>query len=145
MYWEDDEQNKEPKSSENIVDISFKFNDDGSPIAADHAYDLFQAVLKKFPNIEKIDNLAIHSLYGAESGAGWERPETEIYLSKRTKFNIRTPIEHAKDFYNLDGQTLEIGNYKMNLSKPITKELVSTDTLFAGLLWLIIIKMKMSF
>ena len=29
MYWEDDEQNKEPKSSENIVDISFKFNDDG--------------------------------------------------------------------------------------------------------------------
>ena len=130
MYWEDDEQNKEPKSSENIVDISFKFNDDGSPIAADHAYDLFQAVLKKFPNIEKIDNLAIHSLYGAESGAGWERPETEIYLSKRTKFNIRTPIEHAKDFYNLDGQTLEIGNYKMNLSKPITKELVSTDTLF---------------
>ena len=54
MYWEDDEQNKEPKSSENIVDISFKFNDDGSPIAADHAYDLFQAVLKKFLILKKL-------------------------------------------------------------------------------------------
>jgi len=130
MYWEEDEQNKQPKFSESIVDVSFKFSDDGTAIAADHAYDLFQAVLKKFPKIEKIDNLAIHSLYGAESGAGWERPETEIYLSKRTRFSIRTPVEHAQDFYNLDGQTLVVGNYKMNLSKPTTKGLVSTDTLF---------------
>ena len=30
--------------AKNIVDISFKFNDDGSPIAADHAYNLFQVV-----------------------------------------------------------------------------------------------------
>lgn len=130
MYWEEDEQNKQPKSSKIIVDISFKFNDNGTAIAADHAYDLFQAVLKKFPEIEKIDNLAIHSLYGAESGAGWERPETEIYLSKRTRFSIRLPIDHAQDFYKLDGQTLVIGNYKMNLSKPTTKGLISTDTLF---------------
>ena len=82
MYWEEDEQNKQPKFSESIVDVSFKFSDDGTAIAADHAYDLFQAVLKKFPKIEKIDNLAIHSLYGAESGAGWERPETEYIFQK---------------------------------------------------------------
>ena len=128
MYWEDDEQDKQKKSSESIVDVSFKVN--CKKIAADHAYDLFLAVLKKFPNIEKIDNLAIHSVYGAESGAGWERPETEIYLSKRTRFCIRTPIEHSQDFHNLNGETLEIGGYKMTLSKPTIKELVITDTLF---------------
>ena len=61
---------------------------------------------------------------------GWERPETEIYLSKRTRFCIRTPIEHAQDFHNLNGETLEIGAYKMTLSKPTIKELVITDTLF---------------
>ena len=74
--------------------------------------------------------MAIHSVYGAESGAGWERPETEIYLSKRTRFCIRTPIEHSQDFHNLNGETLEIGAYKMTLSKPTIKELVITDTLF---------------
>ena len=129
MYWEEEEQNKQPESSKNIVDISFKFNDDGNAIASDHAYNLFQAVSKKIPNIEKIDNLAIHSLYGAESGAGWERPDTEIYLSKRTRFCIRSPKEYVQEIYNLNKQTLVIGNYKMNLSKPITKNLTSTDTL----------------
>ena len=99
MYWEDDDQDRQKKSSESIVDFSFKVN--CKKIAADHAYDLFLAVLKKFPHIEKINNLAIHSVYGAESGAGWERPETEIYLSKRTRFCIRTPIEHSQDFHNL--------------------------------------------
>lgn len=128
MYWEDDDQDRQKKSSESIVDVSFKVN--CKKIAADHAYDLFLAVLKKFPNIEKINNLAIHSVYGAESGAGWERPETEIYLSKRTRFCIRTPIEHSQDFHNLNGETLEIGAYKMTLSKPTIKELVITDTLF---------------
>ncbi len=128
MYWEDDDQDRQKKSSESIVDVSFKVN--CKKIAADHAYDLFLAVLKKFPHIEKINNLAIHSVYGAESGAGWERPETEIYLSKRTRFCIRTPIEHSQDFHNLNGETLEIGAYKMTLSKPTIKELVITDTLF---------------
>ena len=122
MYWEDDDQDRQKKSSESIVDVSFKVN--CKKIAADHAYDLFLAVLKKFPHIEKINNLAIHSVYGAESGAGWERPETEIYLSKRTRFCIRTPIEHSQDFHNLNGETLEIGSYKMTLSKPTIKELV---------------------
>ena len=128
MYWEDDNKDNSNKMSNNFVDVSFKVN--CNKIASDHSYDLFKAILKKFPIIEKIDNLAIHSVYGAESGAGWERPETEIYLSKRTRFSIRLPIDHAQDFYKLDGQTLVIGNYKMNLSKPTTKGLISTDTLF---------------
>ena len=86
MYWEEDEQNNQPKSSKSIVDISFKFNDNGTAIAADHAYDLFQAVLKKFPEIEKIDNLAIHSLYGAESGAKYSEASTPCSLSNAMNF-----------------------------------------------------------
>jgi len=128
MYWEDDDQEKQKKSSEKIVDISFKVN--CNKIAADHAYDLFQAVSKRFPKINTIDNLAIHSVHGAESGAGWERPETEIYLSKRTRFCIRTPIEHSEEFHDLNGETLKIGKYEMSFSKPTIKKLGITDTLF---------------
>ena len=66
------------RDSDKIVDISLKVN--CAKISADHAYYLFKAVIKRFPQINKIDNLAIHSVHGAESGAGWERPDTEIYL-----------------------------------------------------------------
>jgi CRISPR-associated protein Cas6 len=128
MYWEEDNQDNSNKTDDKIVDISFKVN--CAKISADHAYDLFKAVIKRFPQINKIDNLAIHSVHGAESGAGWERPDTEIYLSKRTRFCIRTPMEFADEFYSLDGEMLKVGKYEMKLSKPSIKKLVVTDTLF---------------
>lgn len=128
MYWEEDDQNKPNETDNAIVDVSFKVN--CKKISSDHAYDLFEAVLNKFPKIRDINNLAIHSVYGAESGAGWERPETEIYLSKRTRFCIRTPVEYSKEFYKLDGEMLKIGKYEMTLSRPSTKNLIITDTLF---------------
>ena len=128
MFWEEDNQDNVNKSDNTIVDISFKVN--CKKIAADHAYSLFEAVLKKIPKINDIENLAIHSVYGAESGAGWERPETEIYLSKRTRFCIRTPAEFSQLFYKLDKEVLSVGKYEMELSKPTTKNLIVTDTLF---------------
>tara|TARA_S200000501_G_scaffold178203_1_gene167848 strand:+ start:7137 stop:7817 length:681 start_codon:yes stop_codon:yes gene_type:complete len=128
MYWEEDNQNSTVKIDDSIVDVSFKVN--CKKIAADHSYNLFEAILGEFPKIEEIDNLAIHSVYGAESGAGWERPETEIYLSKRTRFCIRTPVEHAEEFFNLDKKILKVGKYEMQLTKPTIKNLVITDTLF---------------
>ena len=126
MYWEEDDQNSTNMADNNIVDVSFKV--DCKKIAADHSYHLFEAVLKRFPQINDINNLAIHSVYGAESGAGWERPETEIYLSKRTRFCIRTPIEYSQDFFALDKEVLKVGEYEMNLSKPNIKNLIITDT-----------------
>ena len=128
MYWDEDSQDSIAKIDNTIVDVSFKVN--CQKIAADHSYHLFEAILKEFPNIEEINNLAIHSVYGAESGAGWERPETEIYLSKRTRFCIRTPAEHAKEFFVLDKKILKVGEYEMQLSKPTIKNLIITDTLF---------------
>ena len=128
MYWEEDNQENLNKTDNTMVDVSLKVN--CNKISADHAYDLFEAVQKKFPKIRDIENLAIHSVHGAESGAGWERPETEIYLSKRARFCIRTPVEYSREFYKLDGEILKIGKYEMTLSKPSTKNLTITDTLF---------------
>ena len=128
MYWEEDNQESNGKTENKIVDVSFKVN--CRKIAADHAYDLFKAILKKIPSIRDIDNLAIHSIHGAESGAGWERPQTEIHLSKRTRFAIRTPVEHSEKFFALDGKVLNVGEYEMTLSKPNIKKLISPDTLF---------------
>ncbi|MBT7543516.1 MAG: type I-MYXAN CRISPR-associated protein Cas6/Cmx6 [Gammaproteobacteria bacterium] len=128
MYWEEDNTDEVKKIEDKIIDVSFRV--DCNKISADHAYDLFEAVSSKLPIINDIDNLAIHSVYGAESGAGWERPETEIYLSKRTRFCIRTPVEYAEKVFSLDKQTLKVGEYEMKLSKPNIKKLIITDTLF---------------
>ena len=63
MFWEEDNQDNVNKSDNTIVDISFKVN--CKKIAADNEYSLFEAVLKKIPKINDIENLAIHSVYGA--------------------------------------------------------------------------------
>ena len=128
MCWEEDSVDDINKIEDKIVDVSFKV--DCKKISVDHAYDLFKAISSILPIINDIDNLAIHSVHGAESGAGWERPQTEIYLSKRTRFCIRTPVEHVEKIFSLDKQTLKIGNYVMSLSKPNIKKLIITDTLF---------------
>lgn len=128
MCWEEDSVDGVNKIEDKIVDVSFKV--DCKKIPVDHAYDLFKAISSILPIINDIDNLAIHSVHVAESGAGWKRPETEIYLSKRTRFCIRTPVEYVEKIFSLDKQTLKIGNYKMSLSKPNIKKLVVTDTLF---------------
>ena len=47
MYWEEDTQESNNETENNIVDVSFKVN--CKKIAADHAYDLFEAILKKIP------------------------------------------------------------------------------------------------
>ncbi len=47
MYWEEDNQDSPNKTDDKIVDISFKVN--CTKISADHAYDLFKAVIKRFP------------------------------------------------------------------------------------------------
>ena len=53
MYWKEDNQDNSNKTDDKIVDISFKVN--CAKISADHAYDLFKAVIKRFPQINKID------------------------------------------------------------------------------------------
>ncbi len=129
MFWNEDNQENSDIFNNKIVDVSFKV--DCQKISLDHAYDLYEAINQKIPEINTIDNLAIHSIYGAESGAGWERPKTEIYLSKRTRFCIRTPIEYADKFFHLNDQTLNIGKkYLVKLSKPTIKKLIITDTIF---------------
>ena len=55
MYWEEDDQNNTNMADNNIVDVSFKV--DCKKIAADHSYNLFEAVLKRFPQINDINNL----------------------------------------------------------------------------------------
>ena len=47
MYWEEDNQNSTVKIDDSIVDVSFKVN--CKKIAADHSYNLLEAVLKEFP------------------------------------------------------------------------------------------------
>ena len=42
------------------------------------------------------------------SGAGWQRPDNEIYLSKRTKFILRMPRQFADNFKVLDNSYLKV-------------------------------------
>ena len=81
-------------------------------------------------NIESIDNLAIHTIHGSSSGAGWERPKDEIYLSKRARLTIRSLNKHIELIKELDNKTLPVGKYSVKLSKPNVKKLTVSDTLF---------------
>ena len=128
MYWEEENIQEDSQIVSEYVDVIF--NVKCSRIAADHAYDLLQALNKKIPNIAEIENLSINSIHGAMSGAGWQRPDNEIYLSKRTKFILRMPRQFADNFRVLDNSYLKVGEYDVYLDKFHIKDLMPYDTLF---------------
>ena len=100
MYWEETEDDEDIKIESNTIDVVFHV--DCKKISADHAYDLFLSIKKIIPDIESINNLAIHTIHGSSSGAGWERPKDEIYLSRRAKLTIRVPSEYIEVIKELD-------------------------------------------
>ena len=128
MYWEETEEDEDIKIESNTIDIAFHV--DCKKISADHAYDLFISIKEIIPSIESIDNLAIHTIHGSSSGAGWERPKDEIYLSKRARLTIRSLNKHIELIKELDNKTLPVGKYSVKLSKPNVKKLTVSDTLF---------------
>ncbi len=131
MFWnEEDEKEQEFQVPESVVDVSYSLS--CKCIPNEHAYLLAEALYKALPWLADEELAGIHPVYGAESGNGWERPDTELlFLSRRQKLTLRLPAGRLDEASQLVGQTLDVGGYELSVGKFTTRPLSVLPTLFA--------------
>lgn len=132
MFWsEDTEDTKEVVVPDNVLDVVYSISCKCIPM--EHAHALSEALQQALPWLAEEANVGIHQVYGAESGNGWERPDTEVlYLSRRQKLTLRLPKSRLEDAKVLSGETLDIGGYALKVGEQVTtRKLSDLPTLFA--------------
>ena len=131
MYWsENSDDKKEVVVPDNVVDVIYNINCKCIPL--EHAHALSEALQQALPWLREEETAGIHQVYGAESGNGWERPDTEVlYLSRRQKLMLRLPKTRLDEAKSLSGQTLDIAGYPLEVGELATRKLSDLPTLFA--------------
>ena len=134
MLWEEDKKNQPFVVPDDIADLVFKI--ECKQISLDHAYDLLQALISVLPWLADEDKAGVHMIHGASTGNGWQRPEAQdgsgfIYLSKRSKMQLRLPRERYEDAKALIGKTIVVGGNEVTFGDFQLKPLTSLSTLFS--------------
>ncbi|MDX1824135.1 MAG: type I-MYXAN CRISPR-associated protein Cas6/Cmx6 [Thiohalomonadales bacterium] len=131
MYWtEDTDDKKEVIVPDNVLDVVYSISCKCIPM--EHAHALSEALQQALPWLEDEEQAGIHQVYGAESGNGWERPDTEVlYLSRRQKLTLRLPKIRLDEAKSLIGQTLDIAGFPLEVGDFTTRKLSDLPTLFA--------------
>jgi CRISPR-associated protein Cas6 len=131
MYWsEDSDENKDLVVPDNVLDVIYSISCKCIPM--EHAHALSKALQQVLPWLAEEETAGIHQVYGAESGNGWERPDTEVlYLSRRQKLTLRLPKTRLEEAKTLSGETIDVGGYALKVGEFTTRKLSDLPTLFA--------------
>lgn len=133
MLWQDNNSATDYVVPDDIVDLSFRIECRELPI--DHAWTLSAAIQSALPWFNSEPDAGIHSIHGASSGNGWERPPQRvgslIQLSRRTRMYLRLPKHRLEDAKALVGQRLDIEGYQVNVGNFQVRTLVATTTVFS--------------
>ncbi len=133
MLWEEDKKKQPFVVPDEVADLVFKI--DCKQIALDHAYDLSQAILQELPWMADEEFAGIHTIHGASTGNGWQRPDEDdggfIYLSHRSKMHLRLPKSRHEDARALVGKVLQVGDSTIKVGKYQLKPFSPLGTQFS--------------
>lgn len=117
---------------DDIVDAAFAIECRSLPV--DHAFALSAAIQAALPWFADEPQAGLHTVHGAASGAGWQRPEGEdalLQLSHRTRLVLRLPEKRLQDAAALSGQTLDIAGFPMLVGRLSPRPLLRIASLFS--------------
>lgn len=115
-----------------VLDAAFAIECRSLPV--DHAYALSDAIRAALPWFADEPRAGLHTVHGAASGAGWQRPEGEdalLQLSRRTKLVLRLPAHRMADAAALSGRTLDVAGSPMRIGRMSARPLLRIASLFA--------------
>ncbi len=115
-----------------VVDAVFGI--DCACLPVDHAWALSQAIQAVLPWFVDEPRAGLHTVHGAASGAGWQRPEGEhaqLQLSRRTKLVLRLPVHRMADASALSGRTLDVAGSAMRVGRLSARPLLRIASLFS--------------
>lgn len=134
MFWDENSERRKFVVPDTIVDVAFQIECRSLPL--EHAHALSTAVLHALPWLNDEEDAGIHMIYGAESGNGWMRPEATgdgddvLYLSRRTKLELRVPKTRLTDAHGLTGSSLDIAGHSLRVGAGQPRLLSPITTLF---------------
>jgi CRISPR-associated protein Cas6 len=117
---------------EEVVDAAFAIECRSLPV--DHAFALSAAIQAALPWFADEPQAGLHTVHGAASGAGWQRPEGEdamLQLSHRTRLVLRLPENRLADAAALTGRTLDIAGFPMRVGQLSPRPLLRIASLFS--------------
>ena len=132
MYWQEEQQEGSSRESKRVVDIVYRIQCRMLPM--DHAHTLSEAIHAALPWFDEERDAGLHLIHGADSGNGWSRPEGAdelLLLSRRTRLQLRIPIERLDDALALNGQSLDVGGYELVVGEGSSRPLNPNSTLYA--------------
>ena len=130
MYWEEDKET-EQHVLDDVVDMVFAIQCKCLPV--DHVHELSESVQKILPWLLKEPVAGVHSIHVAASGNGWMRPDDPdelLYLSRRTKLELRVPKHRIDDARQLEGVTLDVKGYSIEVKESTIRPMSEITTLF---------------
>jgi len=134
MFWQENSDRKKFVVSDSIVDVVFNIDCRALPI--EHTHALSSALRAALPWLDDAEDAGIHMIHGAESGNGWIRPDGSqgdalLYLSRRTKLELRVPKERVADARSLTGRALDIEGHTLTVQDGQVRLLSNITTLFS--------------
>lgn len=110
----------------NYVDLAFPLT--GKLLPLDNGYIIYSALSCICPNLHKLKKIGIHPIAGIPNSA------KQLRLTKRSRLQIRIPIEQIPQIYEfLVEQTFNIGQSQFHLGIPEYKALTSSSTVYSRL------------
>ena len=133
MRWEEDSNDEAVAYPADAVDVAFRLS--GRWLPVDHACALRATVVKVLPWLEDEPDAGIHSIHGAASGNGWERPGRGsgemLSLSRRTRLVLRVPDARAEATSELCERRLDIDGCEVVTGTRQPRPLRPAGTVFA--------------
>ena len=133
MRWEEDSNDEALAFTAGAVDVAFRLS--GRWLPVDHASALREAVVKVLPWLQDEPGAGIHSIHGAASGNGWERPGRGtgemLALSRRTRLVLRVPAGRTEATSILCDRRLDIDGCEVVTGTRQPRTLRSAGTVFA--------------
>ena len=121
-----------PPPATDVVDVRYRILCKALPV--DHARELRAALLSVWPWLEDEPLAGIHTIHGAESGNGWNRPDDPaayLPLSRRTRLALRLPRHRLREARELCGTTLNVGPDPLTVEDSRPYPLQAQSTLFS--------------
>jgi CRISPR-associated protein Cas6 len=119
-------------AEDDIVDAVFAIECRSLPV--DHAFALSAAIQAALPWFAEEPLAGLHTVHGAASGAGWQRPEgadAMLQLSRRTRLVLRLPGSRLADAAALTGRALDVGGFAMRVGRLSPRPLLRIASLFS--------------
>jgi len=132
MYWEEDNSSEQKHVLDDVVDLVFSIQCKTLPV--DHVHPLYEAVNDILPWLIDEPLAGIHSIHVAASGNGWMRPDDPdelLYLSRRTKLELRMPKHRIEDARKLEGQLLDVKGCSIDVKEAVIRPMSEITTLFS--------------